>query len=388
MPWAWICFPFKSPFYNTHNSRYDMRINLILLAVFTSSILSCSQSEETASDTPTTYCIPAEFKPKLRLAHVVRAPVTEGVHLMGSVESNPDNVVEYVSLVKGIVSSVNFSLGDKVEKGQVLAELRSAELSALQSQSASIEAEIQSAKRNFEAVQSMHTDQLASDNDLAEASSRLQSLQSEKKRIAADLSLYGANIGKDVFQLKAPASGIITTKAINPGLQISDERGILFTIASLENVWIMTNVYASNLEAIQAGMPVKISTLSYPGEIFEGRIAVLSPVMDEQEKVLKARIVLDNPGLKLKPGMLVDVTALRDRHQQANAIPPQAMLFSDNEYYVVVYKDDCDLAVRKITLIAQNARYAYVDESSLQPGEKVLIENQLLIFEKLKNMLD
>lgn len=349
-----------------------------------SGTLSCKHKNETATTSGSKYCIPADFKAKIKIEEAISAPVTEGIHLMGSVETNPDKVVEYVSLVKGVVAGVYFSLGDAVKKGEVLAELRSAELSALQSQGSSIDAEIQAARRNLQAVQSMHMDQLASDQDLEEARSHLQSLQSEQQRIAADLSLYSANIGKGVFQIKAPASGIITSKSINAGMQISDESGVLFTIASLDNVWIMANVYASNLQSIQVGMSVEISTLSYPGEFFRGKISVLSPVMDENEKVLKARIELSNPNFKLKPGMLVDVTALKEQNHTACAIPLDAIIFSDNENYAVIYNNDCDVSLRKINITAQNDHYYYVDET-LKTGEKIITQNQLLIFEQLKN---
>ncbi len=364
-----------------------MKLFTIIFIVICS-FFSCKTKDKKPSTPHTKYCILPDFKSKIKIDEVITAPVVEDVHLMGSVETNPDKVVEYVSLVKGVVANVYFSLGDAVKKGQVLAELRSAELSSLQSQSASIDAEIQTAKRSLEAATSMHQDKLASDKDLTEAKSRLRSLQSEKQRIAADLGLYSANVGKGVFQIKAPTSGIITEKKINSGMQISDESGVLFTIASLDNVWVMANVYASDLQSIQVGMKVEIFTLSYPGELFKGRISVLSPIMDEHEKVLKARIELTNPNFKLKPGMLVDVSALKEKNQSSNIIPISSIIFSDNENYVIVYKNDCDVSFRKINITAQNDHYYYYVDETLQAGEKIITQNQLLVFEQLKNFAE
>src|SRR5690606_41534208 len=62
---------------------------------------------------------------------------------------------------------------------------------------------------------------------------------------------------------------------------------------------------------IQQGMEVDIRTLSYPDEVFKGKIDAVSSVLDSDAKVLKARISLTNENVKLKPGMLVDVIALR-----------------------------------------------------------------------------
>ncbi len=361
-----------------------MKIKLFAISfILVFSISSCKEKIQEPVKI-TAPCIPQDFKSKIKIETIESIPVTESIHLMGGVETNPDKVVEYVSLVKGIIASVYFSLGDAVQKGQVLAELRSTELSALQSQSASIDAEIQTAQRSLEATQSMHKDKLASDKDLSEAQSRLRSLNSEKQRIDADLSLFSAHVGKGVFQLKAPASGTITSKSINAGMQVSDESGVLFTIAALDNVWVMANVYASNLQSVQSGMDVEISTLSYPGEIFKGKISVLSPVMDEHEKVLKARIELSNPNYKLKPGMLVDVNALKTQNRNANAVPLESIIFSDNNNYIVIYEADCKLSIRKVNIIAQNNRHYYIDDS-VKSGERIITQNQLLIFEQLKN---
>lgn len=356
--------------------------SLFLGLTLLSLISSCRDKAEPLSTSG--YCIPSDFKEKIKIEEVGTAAVTEGIHLMGSVEANPDHVVEYVSLVNGVIANVYFSLGDAVKKGQVLMELRSADLSTLQAQRLSIDAEIKTATRNLEGIRSMHGDKLASDRDLAEAQSRLQSLQSERQRIEADLSLYSADMSRGVFRIKAPASGIITSKSINPGMQISDESGVLFTIASLEHVWIMANVYASNLRSIQTGMPVQITTLSYPDNIFDGKITHLSPVMDENEKVLKARIALNNPDLKLKPGMVVDIIALKQQDERSCAVSADAIIFSDNRNYVLVYENDCAVSVREIQITAKNDQLYYIDDA-LSEGEKIITQNQLLIFEQLMN---
>ncbi len=73
----------------------------------------------------------------------------------------------------------------------------------------------------------------------------------------------------------------------------------------------MANIYTSNIAEIKEGMPVNITTLSYPGKTFQGKVSVLSQVMDNDSKVLQARIVMPNKDLLLKPGMMVDITAVK-----------------------------------------------------------------------------
>lgn len=359
--------------------------NILVAVMMTGCLVACrEQKKESSPANSRKYCIEKEFKDKIQIQTASLQPLTEGIHLMGSVEANPDKVVEYVSLVNGVVAYTHFSLGDRVVKGQVLAELHSAELSSLSAQGSGIDAQIKVAQRKLQSVKEMYDDGIASQKELLEAQSELDILRSDKGKISSDLSLYGANVGKGVFQVKAPVSGVITSKNLASGMQISGESGVLFTIASLEDVWVMANVYASNLQNVQHGMEVEISTLSYPGEIFRGKISMIPQVMDQEEKVLKARIAISNADMKLKPGMLVDVVVLKKQDRTAVAVPADAIVFADNENYVLVYKADCDVELRKVNILAKNDRTLFI-ESGLEAGEQIITQNQLLIYEQIKN---
>ncbi|GIV43420.1 MAG: hypothetical protein KatS3mg035_0543 [Bacteroidia bacterium] len=323
-------------------------------------------------------------KKKLKQTSPVKQIVTESIPLTGTVEPNPDKVIHFVSLVGGIISNTYFSLGDKVTKGQVLAELKSSQLLELQSQLKTLDAQIKVTETKLQSVQSMFDDGVASQKDLMEAQSELTILKAEREKINATLSLFSASSEKGVFLIKAPATGIITNKSIAEGQQISAEGEPLFTISDLNEVWVMINVYASNIKNIQPGMKVNIKTLSYPDEIFKGKITAISQVLDADTRVLKARVVLQNPDLKLKPGMLVDVIATKEMETQAISIPTKALIFDDNQNFVVVYKSNCDLEVRKVEILTKSNGTTFLS-SGLSENEKIIIKNQLLIYEQIKN---
>ena len=82
----------------------------------------------------------------------------------------------------------------------------------------------------------------------------------------------------------------------------SDNSTGLFTISDLKNVWVMANVYESNISFVKMGDSVNITTLSYPGKIFRGKIDKIMNVLDPSNKVMKLRIVLANPGYLVKTG--------------------------------------------------------------------------------------
>ena len=348
-------------------------------------MLSCQSKQhepnETASDR---YCLDATFKQSVEFISPELRQVTEGIPLTGTVMANPDKVIHFISLVGGIVSNTYFSLGDAVAKGQVLADLRSTDLTSMQSELKALESQIKVSENKLLAVQSMFEDGISSQRDLLEAQSEVNILKADYERVTANLNLYSASTEKGVFQIKAPASGIITAKAIAAGSQISAEGEPLFTISDLSEVWVMVNIYATNIRNIEEGMQVDIRTLSYPGEIFPGKVGAISQVYDAEAKVLKARVVLPNSNLRLKPGMLVDVTARRVRDLEALTLPTQALVFDDNLYFAIVYKSDCDLEIRKVDVLSKSNGTTYL-LGGVSEHDQVIARNQLLIYEQLKN---
>ena len=372
-----------------NNSQPFIRMKFIIYLFLLMHLFgSCGQSgEQEVLSGHQTFCLDENFRSKIQLEQAKKQNVTEGIPLTGVIETNPDNVVHFMSLVGGIVSRTYFSLGDQVNKGQVLAELQSVELSELLSQSKTMEAQMKVAERSLQAVQSMFEDNIASKKDLIKAQSDLEMIQAEIDRINAYLTLFSASAEKDVFKVRSPSTGIVTSKNIAAGMQISAEGESLFTISDLREVWVLVNVYATNVMNVEKGMHVNIKTLSYPDEIFEGIITAISHVLDEEAKVLKARVVLPNANLKLKPGMIVDAIALKEHKTEALSIPTSSIVFYNNQNYVVVHRGDCEIEVRKVEILSQSNGVTYLSEG-LEENETIISKNQLLIHEQIKNFLN
>jgi cobalt-zinc-cadmium efflux system membrane fusion protein len=130
-------------------------------------------------------------------------------------------------------------------------------------------------------------------------------------------------------------------------------------------------------------MNVEMTSFSYPNEIFYGKINSLSQVFDPEERVLKARIIMSNKDLKLKPEMSILVKLKDKTPQQLMAIPSDALIFDNDQYFVVVEDTHGNFMIRNVALAGHNDKTTYI-ESGLKVGEKVVVKNQLLIFQGLK----
>lgn len=362
--------------------NYSIYIFSLSIVIF---LVGCqNKTEEYKSIQKEQFCLDEKTKSIIQISSVNKETVAEGIHLTGSIDANPDKVINFVSLVNGIISNTYFSLGDAVSKGQVLAEMQSTELSSLQAELNSLKSQIEIAKVDLDAKEQMFKDGISSNKELIEAKNELRILESEKQKVENNLSLFSASSTKNVFQIKAPASGIITEKNINSGSTVTDDGASLFSISDLNDVWAMANIYSTDIAHVTKGMEVEIKTISYPDEIFTGKIDVISQVLDQEARVLKARIVLNNKDFKLKPGMIADIIALKKFNQQEVAVPTSSIVFFNNKNYVLVHNDDCNIETREVEILTKKNNTTYL-KKGLSENEKIITKNQLLIFESLNN---
>lgn len=349
--------------------------------------VSCKKDENTNLQTQESYCIPQELKKGLDFETIKKQLVERTITLNGTVDYNKDKTIPFHSLISGMVVSTHFSLGDYVKKGQLLAEIKSTELNGFKDELKTSEAELKIAQREFESAQQMFQDGIASQKELLEAQEQVAVLQTKVSSAKSNLAMFNSGNKSGIFRVIAPQDGYIVTKNITAGMTIADGEEPLFTISDLENVWIMANVYATTMQYVHKNLDVQVSTLAYPDEFFEGKISQISQVFDSEERVLKARIEMNNQNMKLRPGMAADVVLNISSDQgSALAIPNTAVIFNNNQNYVVVFKDDCHQEIRKITPVSKNSLFTYVLDG-VEEGERVITTNELLIYEQLTNNL-
>lgn len=359
--------------------NYFKNIKLPLLVMMGSAILfSCK--EEQKAKVKKQECFTENEVAELKPMEITNDNVIKSLRLNGVVAYNSNAVVNYVSLVGGIITNTYFTLGDKVEKNQVLAEIKSTELNGIETEVKQIKANLEVAKRQLQSTQSFYNDGIASEKELIAAKSEKENLESDLEKLQTNLKLYSASPEKGVFQIKAPRSGFVVDNKIAAGMQIGAEGDPLFTISDLDEVWINVNIYATDIDAVKEGMPVNIKTNSYPNKTFKGKIDRISNVLEPLENVLKGRIVLENKELFLKPGLHVEAIVKNNTQEKAPHIPAKSVVFSNNKYYVVKLANNCDAKVSEVKILSKDENSFFI-EKGLQEGDKIITHNALLLFE-------
>jgi cobalt-zinc-cadmium efflux system membrane fusion protein len=144
------------------------------------------------------------------------------------------------------------------------------------------------------------------------------------------------------------------------------------------------NVYESDISKIQAGDPVKVTTLSYPDKVFDGKIDRMDNMLDPDNKVMHARIKINNPGNLLKPGMFANIQIRAKSGEDLPEINTRALVFDNDKNYVIVVDGKAKVHIQPVTIAKTVEDRAYISKG-LRPGDRVIASRQVYLYESLKD---
>lgn len=361
------------------------RKNIILTVIMGILIgSSCNSSDPKIEDQKDKFVISDSLRKTIRMDSVRLSPVVNALTLSGKVTFNEDKVARIYPLVSGNISNVTVQVGDHVEKGQSLGVIRSGEMAGFGNDLVTAKTNLLIAQKNRDASEDMYKSGLISQKDLITAQELYKQAESQLTRSKEVLQINGGNTA-GAYVLHAPISGFVVEKQVNNDMAIRpDNANDLFTISDLKDVWIMANVYESNIGAVHLGDDVEVITLSYPDRIFQGKVDKIFNVLDPTNKVMKVRIVLPNSDYALKPEMFARVRVVSKTSQQALCVPSSSIIFENSQYYILLYKDRSKIIVTPVNIISSNGNQTYVS-GNLQVGDRVITSNAVLIYSAINS---
>ena len=198
------------------------------------------------------------------------------------------------------------------------------------------------------------------------------------------LKINGNNTSGE-WIIKAPVSGFIVQKNITNGTSIRADNGTgIFTISDLKNVWVWANVYESNINNVHLGDDVSVTTLSYPGKIFKGKVDKMLNALDPTTKVMKVRVVIPNEKYELKPQMFASIAIANPENKQALCIPSKALIYDNSRYYVLIYNGHGDASITPVEVMNTQGDITYI-KSGVKEGDRVIATAALLIYGELNS---
>ena len=347
-------------------------------------VSACTNSSSEASKTPSPEMFLTDSLKKVISVDTVKLhEVTDELTLNGRVTFNQEQVARVFPIFGGTVTEVHAEIGDHVRKGDILATIRSGEVADYEKQSKEAEQQLIIARRNLQSAEDMFASGMASERDILQARQELGNAEAEAKRISEIFSIYHIS-GKSLYQVKAPVSGFIVEKNINTEMQLrSDQNDEIFVISGLENVWVMADVYESDISKVREGAPVRITTLAYPGREFTGHIDKVYHMLNEESKTMNVRVKLSNNDYLLKPGMFTNVCVQsKASDKELPRIDSHALIFEGGKNYVVTVDATGKLAVKEVDVYKQLSKDSFLS-SGISAGDRILNKNVLLVYNAL-----
>ncbi|MBI4746101.1 MAG: efflux RND transporter periplasmic adaptor subunit [Deltaproteobacteria bacterium] len=177
--------------------------------------------------------------------------------------------------------------------------------------------------------------------------------------------------------LHSPVEGIVIEKMALQGLKFMPGEK-LFTIADLSHIWLFVDVYEYELSLVKPGQRAKVTVNAYPGEVFNAVISYIYPYMNSETRTAKVRLEMNNPGLRLKPGMYANVELESIVSPKAVAVPEDAVLDTGERQAVILDLGAGRFKVLDVKVGLKGEGYYHI-LSGLAPGWKVVTSANFLI---------
>jgi cobalt-zinc-cadmium efflux system membrane fusion protein len=273
------------------------------------------------------------------------------IQVVGTTSYDQDHLALVGPLVAGRVARLAVGVGDKVRRGQVLAEIESADVGQARADLIAARARAAAAELNLRRESDLAEKRISSarEKELAEAQSiteraavraateRLRALGLQPQDVAAIDKGEAADQGGRL-PVRAPIDGVVLERSVTLG-QAVERATDAFKIANTDHVWVNLDLYEKDLPRVHVGGRVEIRADAYPSEVFKGRVAYVVPVVEEATRTAKVRVELANESGKLSFGQLVTARLVGDPSTVAApvlAVPRAAIQRVDGRSVVFV----------------------------------------------------
>jgi len=314
-----------------------------------------------------------------KLAKVERGDLAKSVVATGKVE--PITKVEIKSKASGIVKKLLVDAGDRVKRGQVLAELDKEEIEAHVAQAkaqeeaaeaslrateadmerAKVDAEgpdVPTLKRAYERAQGMAKEGVVSVSALDDAQ-RAYELAVNKQNVAkAQLQVLHAKIGQAQAQVaqdranlkqleeqysyttvESPIDGVVLSRDVEVGdavssiLVLGSSATLIMTLGDISEVYVKGKVDESDIGKVYLGQPARIKVESFKDKTFNGKVTKISPMGVEKDNVttFEVRVSINNPGGELKAAMTANAEIILEEHKNVLQIPEGSILYDKDK---------------------------------------------------------
>jgi len=331
-----------------------------------------------------------EQRQNLGLFTVVSAKFHRNTEATGVVDFDNDQATSVLAPFSGPVSRLLVGLGDRVKLGDPLALVDSPDFAEAISTYQKALATAQTNRRLADLDKDLLQHNGVAQREAAQAET--DALNAEADRDAALQALISLNVNPQTIDdlragrlvrhatavIRAPIAGTVVEKLITPGQLLSGGTTPCFTVANLSRVWVLAQVFGSDLSAVSPGDLAEV-TSGIGSDTFPGKVDNISALVNPDTRAVAVRVVVDNPKQLLKKQMYVRVSIRSGAESDGLLVPVSAVLRDDeNLPFVYVAESDDSFARRHVSLgFRAGEQYNIVD--GLRVGDRIVIAGAIFV---------
>lgn len=325
----------------------------------------------------------------VRVAPLKRAPLARAARLTGEVTFDETRVAHISPRVEGVARRVFVTRGAQVKAADPLLEMDSIALGKLRSAYLQARARLKLARHNHRREKTLFEQRIASAKELLQAEAALReaeialSAAQDQLRLVGLPAPRGPGSGGGRLLLRAPLAGVVVSGHVVPGERIAPDREV-FTVADLSRVWVQARAYERDLSSLLAAeaqgqaLAAEVSVAAFEGRAFSGKVAYVGKVMDPRSRTVEVRVLVDNAGGLLRPGMFARVTVALPGSGSALQVPAEAVMEDEGQRFVFVEARP-GLFLRRDVTLGPRVAGAHAVQRGLRAGERVAVRGAFLL---------
>jgi cobalt-zinc-cadmium efflux system membrane fusion protein len=323
-----------------------------------------------------------DFLQRLKIAPAGEGEVTETLRVPARIEVDEQRVARIGAAVTGRVTQIHASLGQSVQRGEQLATLHSAELSAAQLAYLKALSQAKLQRSAVDRAKLLFASDVIGAAELQKRESELAQAEAERQAAHGQLGVLGMTEGAmsklaatravhSLSSITATLEGVVIERKVTPG-QVVQPADALFTVADLSHVWLVAEVPEQQAALVKKGEAAQAEIPALSGRRIEGRLIYVADTVNPNRRTVTVRMDVDNPERMLKPEMLASML-IQGAPQRRLLIPAAAVVREDNKDFVFVQLDAQRFQLRPLTL-GQESNGQIPVQAGLKSGESIVID--------------
>lgn len=370
-------------------SKFHQRITILFAATVLAIATGCHKTTEAAGETAAQTSTAKTAMRNVRTETVTQTTFQRTIETTGTVAFDQNRSTQVLSPISGPVARILVNIGTRVGRGQALAVVSSPDFAAAVSGMRKAEATARNARHIAALDEQLFKNDAIARRDLEQA--QTDAINAEADRDAAIQELRSLGVDEKTIAdirenrpvenlggiIRSPIGGVVVERLVSPGQLLQAATTPTFTVADLSSVWVMANVFESDLPAVHIGDSADV--IAGTGQTLRGKVDYIAAIVDPSTRAVSVRLEVPNSGEVLKRDMYVRVAVHPQQQTQGILVPVSAVLRDDqNLPYVFVQKSDGTF-VRQQVQIGSRLGDRQEITGGLTPGQSIVAEGAVFL---------